>query len=85
VRPLDAQGVKDMEILGFTVRDRDGHVWSAAGSTDRDRKPSVGAETEISVTATVPERLVSAVVLEVRPGGLLPQTSGPTPVLRFAH
>jgi hypothetical protein len=85
VRPFDAQGVKDVDTLGFTVRDRDGHVWSAAGSPDRDQKASAGADTQVSVTATVPERVVSAVVLEVRPGGLVRKTSGPTPVLRFAH
>ncbi|GAB2853913.1 hypothetical protein GCM10027176_65760 [Actinoallomurus bryophytorum] len=84
-RPLDAQGVKSIDILGFTVRDRAGHVWSAFPSTDRDRTKAVGTDTEVSVTATVPERLVSSVVLEVRPGALASKGPAATPVLRFAH
>lgn len=84
-RPLDAQGVKGIDILGFTVRDRAGHVWTAFGTTDRDRTKAVGTDTEVTVTATVPERLVSSVVLEARPGGLASKGPGATPVLRFAH
>jgi hypothetical protein len=85
-RPLDAQGVKDVDRVGYTVRDRDGHVWSAAGSSDPDVKPRAGADGQVTVTALVPGSLVSAVVLEARPGGPLTQKgSGPTPVLRFAH
>jgi len=85
VTPLDAQGVKDLNVLGYTVRDRAGHVWSAGGATDSDQKPSVGAETQVSVTALVPERLVSSVVLEVRPAGRVQKAGGATPVVRFAH
>jgi hypothetical protein len=84
-RPLDAQGVKGINTLGFTVRDRAGHVWSASGSSDRDRTPAVGADTQLTVTTSVPERLVSSVVLEVRPGALGQKRADPTPVLRFAH
>lgn len=88
VRPLEARNAKrDVEGLNFTMRDRDGHVWSAAGSYDRDRPPTVGTETQVTVTATVPERLVSAVVLEVRPPQSVSTRNGkaPVPVLRFAH
>jgi hypothetical protein len=84
-RPLDAKAVKDLKILGFTVRDRAGHVWSAFGSSDPERTPAVGADTQLTVTASVPERLVSSVVLEARPGGLKTQGGPVTPVLRFAH
>ena len=85
-RPLDAQGVKDVDRIGFTVRDRAGHVWSAGGSSDPDVKPRAGADGQVTVTALVPGSLVSTVVLEARPGGLLSQKGpGPTPVLRFAH
>jgi hypothetical protein len=84
-RPLDAQGVKGIDIIGFTVRDRAGHVWTAFGTTDRDRTKAVGTDIEVTVTATVPERLVSSVVLEARPGGSASKGPGATPVLRFAH
>jgi hypothetical protein len=84
-RPLDAQGVKGIDTLGFTVRDRAGHVWSAFGATDRDHTKAVGTDIEVTVTATVPERLVSSVVLEARPGGPASKGPGATPVLRFAH
>jgi hypothetical protein len=84
-QPLDAKAVKDLAMLGFTVRDRAGHVWSAAGMTDRDRKPAVGVPSQVTVTATVPAQVVSSVVLEIRPGGLDRHGPAPTPVLRFAH
>ena len=85
-RPLDAQGVKDVDTIGYTVRDREGHVWSAVGSSDRDVKSQAGADRQVTVTATVPGRLVSSVVLEARPGGLSSRKGlEPTPVLRFAH
>jgi hypothetical protein len=89
VRPLDARHAKDdVDGLAYSVRDRGGHVWSAGGTYDRDRPPAAGAETQVTVTATVPERLASAVVLEVRPSELeqgQAQGKGPAPVLRFAH
>jgi hypothetical protein len=85
-QPLDAQGVKQLPAIAYTVRDRAGHVWSAGGSTDPDREPAVGTVSQVSVTATVPANLISSVVLEARPGGLrTKKPSGPTPVLRFAH
>ncbi|GLY74758.1 hypothetical protein [Actinoallomurus iriomotensis] len=85
-QPLDAQGVKQLPAIAYTVRDRAGHVWSAGGETDPDLKPAVGTVSQVSVTATVPAGLVSSVVLEARPGGLLTRKpSGPTQVLRFAH
>lgn len=85
VRPLDAQGVKDVDAVGYTLRDRTGHVWSAAGSSDPDQKPQAGVDGQVTVTAMVPGRLVNSVVLEARPGGLTRKGPGPTPVLRFAH
>jgi hypothetical protein len=84
-RPLDAKAVKDMDTLGFTMRDRAGHVWSASGATDRDQKPAVGAPSQVTITAAVPEHVVSSVVLEIRPGTLARHGPAPTPVLRFAH
>ncbi|MDN3359940.1 hypothetical protein [Actinomadura sp. DC4] len=85
-RPLDATAVKGVGTLGFTVRDQAGHVWSAFGSTDRDNAPAVGAVAQVTVTADVPAHLVSSVVLEARPGGLVASRgAAPTQVLRFAH
>lgn len=85
-QPLDAQGVKQLPAIAYTLRDRAGHVWSAGGETDPDLKPAAGTVTQVSVTATVPAGLVSSVVLEARPGGLTTRKpSGPTQVLRFAH
>jgi hypothetical protein len=84
-RPLDAQGVKSVQAIGFTVRDRAGHVWSAFGASDRDVKPAVGTDMQVTVTASVPARLAGSVVLEARPGRSLRLAEGPTPVLRFAH
>ncbi|MFB9835684.1 hypothetical protein [Actinoallomurus acaciae] len=85
-QPLDAQGVKQLPTIAYTLRDRAGHVWSAGGETDPDLKPAVGTVSQVSVTATVPAGLVSSVVLEARSGGLMTRKpSGPTQVLRFAH
>jgi hypothetical protein len=84
-RPLDAKAVKDLDILGYTMRDRAGHVWSAFGATDRAQKPAAGAPSQVTVTAIVPERVVSSVVLEIRPGTPARHGPAPTPVLRFAH
>lgn len=86
VRPLDARSAKtDVDQLSYTVRDRDGHVWSAGGSYDRDRDPAVGVDTQVTVQATVPAPLLNAVVLEVRPTQSFGKATGPVPVLRFAH
>jgi hypothetical protein len=68
-RPLDAKAAKDLGMVGFTMRDRAGHVWSAFGSSDPDNKPAVGAVAQVTVTADVPQHLVNSVVLEARPGG----------------
>lgn len=85
-QPLDAQGVKQLSAIAYTVRDRAGHVWAAGGETDPDREPTAGTVSQVSVGATVPASLVSSVVLEARPGGLQTRKpSEPTPVLRFAH
>jgi hypothetical protein len=84
-RPLDAKAAKDIGIIGFTMRDRAGHVWAAFGSTDPDNKPAVGAVAQVTVTSDVPAHLVNSVVLEARPGGLTRTGTAPTPVLRFAH
>jgi hypothetical protein len=83
-RPLDAQGVKAVDSIAFTVRDRAGHVWAAYGLADRDVKPVAGSDMQLIVTAYVPPRLVSSVVLEARQARF-GQAPGATPVLRFAH
>lgn len=85
VRPLDAQGAKDVETLGYSLRDKAGHVWSAGGLTDPDNKPAAGATAQVTVESTVPEHLVNSVVLEVRPATSAASQGKTTPVLRFAH
>lgn len=84
-RPLDAKAAKDLDTVGYTVRDRAGHVWSAFGSTDPGNKPAAGAVGQVTITADVPARLVNSVVLEARTGGPARTGTAPTPVLRFAH
>jgi hypothetical protein len=83
-RPLDAKGVKNVNAIAFSVRDRAGHVWSAYGLGDRDVKPAAGTDMQLIVTAYVPPRLVSSVVLEAQLGQF-GQAPGAKPVLRFAH
>jgi hypothetical protein len=88
MRPLDAQGVKDADLVAYSVRDRAGHVWTALGTyggVGSDTKPQVGVPLQVTVTANVPERLVSSVVLEARRGSLAPVDGRSTRVLRFAH
>jgi hypothetical protein len=85
-QPLDAQGVKQLPAIAYAVRDRAGHVWAAGGLTDRDVKPAAGVASQVSVLATVPQAVVTSVVLEARPGGQAQRgSSTPVPVLRFAH
>jgi hypothetical protein len=84
-RPLDAQAAKDLGAVGFSMRDRAGHVWSAFGSTDPDNKPVAGTTAQVTVLTDVPARLVNSVVLEARPGMFARKGTAPTPVLRFAH
>jgi len=85
-QPLDAQGVKQLPTIAYTVRDRAGHVWSASGATDPERKPAPGTVAQVTVTATVPQGLVSSVVLEARPPVLRARAATePLAVLRFAH
>jgi hypothetical protein len=84
LRPLDAQGAKDSQSVTYTVRDRDGHSWSAAGLPSGDHDPAVGATTQVKVTASVPQRLFSSVVLEAR-AGTQARAAGNVRVLRFAH
>jgi hypothetical protein len=87
VRPLDAQGVKDAGTTGYRLRDRAGHVWDAAGllGSEGDRDPVAGQETRVTVTASVPKRLVNSLVLETRQRSPLLTRPGPVQVLRFAH
>ncbi len=85
-RPLDAKGAKNLDSLGFTLRDRAGHVWTADGGLDLDKEPAAGAQTQLTITGDVPAALAGSVVLEARPGQLtLRAADGWTPVLRFAH
>lgn len=86
VQPLDADHAKnDVQGLNYTVRDRDGHVWSAGGLYDTDNPPVAGAAGQVKVLATVPESAVSSVVLEVRPPASERRKAARPPVLRFAH
>ncbi len=86
VRPLDAQGAKDSQAVTYSVRDRDGHTWSAGGVPAGGHDPVAGVTTQVKVTASVPQRLVSSVVLEARTGGSgLSGGHGQVRVLRFAH
>jgi hypothetical protein len=86
VRALDAQGVKDAKNAGYQVRDREGHIWSAFGEFAGDHDLTTGATVRVTVTANVPEKVVSRIVLEVRSdsafGG---QGTGRHHLLRFAH
>jgi hypothetical protein len=83
LRALDAKGAKDS--VTYTVRDRDGHVWTALGLPAGGHDPVVGAATPVKVTADVPVRLTGSVVLEARLGSFGATGHGPTQVLRFAH
>jgi hypothetical protein len=85
VRALDAQGAKDAKYIGYALRDRSGHVWMALGLPEGDRDPVVGAPARVTVSATLPERLLSSVVLEARQGSPARKGTGPVQVLRFAH
>jgi hypothetical protein len=85
-RPLDAKGAKDLDGFDFTLRDKDGHVWSAAAdSTNPDNTPAVGVTAQLTVLGSVPEHLVNAVVLEARPSAWAASRAVTSPVLRFAH
>jgi hypothetical protein len=82
VHVLDAQGVKDATRASYQVRDRKGHVWTALGEFPDFRDPAPGGTVQATVTADVPPKLVTEVVLEVRAGA---SGQGPVRVLRFAH
>lgn len=86
VQPLDAHHAKDdVDGLSYTVRDRAGHVWSAGGLYDIDNPPKAGTVTQVKVLATVPQQVLSSVVLEVRPPASARPKDGRPPALRFAH
>ena len=85
VRPLDAQAAKDARFLAYSVRDRAGHTWSAAGLPTGGRDPVAGQTAQVKVSASVPPSSLNAVVLEVRGGGASARTPGKVRVLRFAH
>jgi hypothetical protein len=87
VRPLDAQGVKDVKAATYRVRDAQGHIWSAFGSPAGEKDPVAGSVERVTVTTDVPEKAASTVLLE----GVLANSAtpgkkpGPVRVLRFAH
>jgi hypothetical protein len=87
VRALDAQGVKDADSTAYQLTDRAGHVWTALGllGTEGRREPVAGGETPVTVTATVPERLLNSVALEIRQPTLRATAGAPVEVVRFAH
>ena len=85
VRALDAQGVKDANEISYQVRDRAGHIWTGTDETGADDLV-VGARTPVTVTATVPERLVSSVVLEAGQDPFARRRrEAPVELLLFAH
>jgi hypothetical protein len=85
VRPMDAQGAKVAQFVAYSVRDRAGHVWTAFPLLgDPDNKPAAGVPMQVIVTANLPERLVSSVVLEARQSTGAARPARPQ-VLRFAH
>jgi hypothetical protein len=89
VRPMDAQAAKVAQFVAYSVRDRAGHVWSASSllpnsGSSTDDKPAPGVPLSATVTANVPERLVSSVVLEARQA-TMGMARGRPQVLRFAH
>jgi hypothetical protein len=83
VRPLDAQGVKDAQMIAYSVRDRAGHVW--AGLAGVGPTPAVGVAAQVKVNADLPPPLISSVVLEARKGTFGAKGRGPAQILRFAH
>jgi hypothetical protein len=84
-RPLSEAGVKALTLYGlvFRVRDRAGHVWSAAPDTLTSVR--AGTTVRFPVRADVPPDRLRSVVLEVLPGSGSAPARGPLPVLRFAH
>jgi hypothetical protein len=85
IRPMDAQGAKVAQFVGYSVRDRAGHVWTAVPSLGgSDNKPVAGVPMQAIISADLPERLVSSVVLEARQS-IGAQRPTRVPVLRFAH
>jgi hypothetical protein len=89
VKVLDAQGSKELDLVQYEVRDREGRQWTTSGtaenpSVDAERVPA-GSTTRVKVTATVPKDRLSALVLDlhVRPFDRAERTV--LDVLRFAH
>ncbi len=85
VRPMDAQGAKqaDPANVGFRLRDRAGHIWTAGTDGGSDTEPAAGQTTQITVTGDVPARLAGSVVLEMHLGSSF--AAGPKHWYRFAH
>jgi hypothetical protein len=85
VRPLDAEGVKQISAgqLTFRLRDRAGHVWTGSGTLPDSSQ--VGRAARVEVSATVPSDKVTSVVLDVLPSLLVMKPGTDVPVLRFGH
>ncbi|GAB3988009.1 hypothetical protein GCM10029978_109170 [Actinoallomurus acanthiterrae] len=62
VRPLDAQGVKNVQATGYRLRDGAGHEWTG-GPLGPD--PVAGRTAQIAVTSDVPAALVNSVLLAI--------------------
>ncbi|WP_433180115.1 hypothetical protein [Actinoallomurus sp. CA-150999] len=62
VRPLDAQGVKDVQATAYRLRDGAGHEWTGA---PLGPDPVAGRTAQIAVTSDVPAALVSSVLLAI--------------------
>jgi hypothetical protein len=88
---LDQQGVKELSRVGYEIRDREGHVWSAFGQVQNqsidEAKPVPGSTQRVKVTGMVPQSKLSSVVLDARlqPSGPAGAGKKVLHVLRFAH
>ncbi|MEV0409130.1 hypothetical protein [Actinoallomurus sp. NPDC050550] len=62
VRPLDAQGVKNVQATGYRLRDGAGHEWTGA---PLGPDPVAGRTTQMAITSDVPGALVNSVLLAI--------------------
>jgi len=89
MKALDARGSKEAAPgnMRFWIRDRAGNKWSAEAAYIGEigiKGPPVGKPVPVTVTAEVPERLLTSVVVDVAQAGPS-RPKGPVRVLRFAH